>query len=80
MFRKVGKEFAHEEGFEPGELHWIHFKQCLCYLTSKAGLDVICGVPCKQLVAVAPMKKKDTEWDNWNISEHTKEILQVEIL
>ena len=77
VFRRVAKELAHEEGFEPGEMHWIHFKQCLCYLVDKAQLPSISGVPREQLVPVAPMRsKKKSEWDKWNISEHTKEILQ----
>ena len=77
VFRRVGKELAHEEGFEAGEMHWIHFKQCLCHLANQLNLDPFCGVPRSELVPVAPTKKKKKqEWDDWNLDSHTKEILE----
>jgi hypothetical protein len=76
IFRKVNKQFSHEEGFESGEMQWIHFKECLRHLAIKTGLDEICDVPLSELKEIKPMEKKKMEWDNWNLCSHTKDILQ----
>lgn len=62
---------------QPGELHWIHFKQCLSYMGNKTLLESIGGVPRAELVPIAAAKnRKKQEWDDWNLSSHTKEIIQ----
>jgi ankyrin repeat protein len=76
MFRKVNKQFARERGFEPGEMHWPHFKQVLRHIADEAALQVICGVPLEQFKLIVPSKSKEKlEWDDWNLSSHSKDAL-----
>ena len=80
VFRGVSKKFAHEDGFEAGELHWIHFKDCLYQLAERAGQDPFLGIPRAELIPVKPMTKRTKkEWDSWNLDNHTKECLQKDI-
>jgi hypothetical protein len=63
--------------FQPGELHWLHFKQCLSYIGSKTLMETISGVPRSELVPVVASKnRKKQEWDDWNLSSHTKDVIQ----
>ena len=44
---------------------------------NKTLLESIGGVPRAELVPIAAAKnRKKQEWDDWNLSSHTKEIIQ----
>ena len=43
-------------------------------------METISGVPRTELVPVAASKnRKKQEWDDWNLSSHTKDIIQKDI-